>query len=291
LADDVRRQLPEVPPGQVLEEPEGRNTAAAIGWAVRTLPEELREGVVAVLPADHRMADAEGFRRTLDLAGDAVETRDVVMTLGIRPHRPETGYGYLELAEILDESSGLRRVARFCEKPDLETARRFVASGHHLWNGGIFLFRGTTLLRLLGEHLPELHAGLEELAAAPGRLGELYGALPATSIDFGLMEKLDSIATLPLDCGWSDLGSWEALAEILDSDADEDGNVLRGDALALDARNNLLVADQGSVAVVGVEGLVVVRTGDSVLVMPKERSQDVKALVTELQQRDRGDLL
>ena len=291
LGEDVRRQLPEVPSHQVLEEPDGRNTAAAIGWAVRTLPAPLREGVVAVLPADHRMADDEAFRRTLGLAAEAVKKRDAVMTLGIRPHRPETGYGYLELAEVLDEASGLRRVARFCEKPDLETAQRFLASNNHLWNGGIFLFRGTTLLRLLEEHLPKLHEGLEELAAAPDRLGELYANLPATSIDFGLMEKLDSIATLPLDCGWSDLGSWEALAEILSPEADQNGNVLRGDALALDARDNFLLADVGTVAVVGVEGLVVVRTGEAVLVLPKERSQDVKALVAELQRRDREDLL
>lgn len=291
LAPEVRRQLPEVPPEQVLEEPQGRNTAAAIGWAVRCLPDELRAGVVAVLPADHRMVDGDAFRSTLAAAAAAVEERDVVMTLGIKPHRPETGYGYLELGEILDGATGLTKVARFREKPDLATAREFFESGRYLWNGGIFLFRGTTLLGLLEEHLPELAAGIEAIAAEPGRREELYGTLPATSIDFGLMEKLDTIATLPLECGWSDLGSWEALAEVLEPEADDAGNVLRGDALALDARDNLLVADQGSIAVVGVEGLVVVRTGDNVLVVPKERSQEVKAIVSELAARGRDDLL
>ncbi len=289
LAEQVRQQLPEVPPEQVLEEPEGRNTAAAIGWSVRSMPEAVRSGVIAVLPADHRVARPEAFLERLRQGAEAVEERDLVLTLGIEPQRPETGYGYLELAEELDPNTGLRRVKSFREKPDLPTAQRFVESGGFLWNGGIFLFKGATFLALLDEHLPELAAGLEAIAAEPERLGELYRSLPATSIDFGLMEKLEDIATLPLDCGWSDLGSWQALAEVLP--ADEAGNVSRGEVLAVDAKDNLLVADTGTIAVVGIEGLVVVRTGDTVLVAPKERSQEVREIVAALKAADRGDLL
>jgi mannose-1-phosphate guanylyltransferase len=292
LAEAVRRDLPEVPAGQILCEPEGRNTAPAIAWAVRSMPEEARRGVVAVLPADHRMGQPAAFRDALSRAARVVEREDRVMTLGVVPRWPETGYGYLELEPELAPGGGeddVRRVRRFVEKPTEENARRFVESGNYLWNAGIFLFRGTTLLDLVARLQPELARGLEEIAAAPHRLRELYGRLPADSIDYAIMEKLAGIATIPLDCGWSDLGSWEALDELLPKDAQ--GNAGRGDTLAVDARGNLLFADQGTIAVLGIEDLVVVRTGDAVLVMPKSRSQEVRRLVAELAARDRKDLL
>jgi mannose-1-phosphate guanylyltransferase len=288
LAEGVQRDLPEVPPAQILREPEGRNTAPAIGWSVRSMPEEARRGVVVVLPADHRVGDPAAFRAALERAARVVEREDGVVTLGVVPHRPETGYGYLEL-EPEPAADGVRRVRRFVEKPSAENAARFVESGNYLWNAGIFVFRGATFLDVLARVQPELSRGLEEIAAAPERVGGLYGRLPADSIDYAVMEKLDDIATVPLDCGWSDLGSWEALDEVLPKDGQ--GNSLRGDAFAVDARGNLLFADAGTVAVVGVEGLVVVRTGDAVLVMPKERSQDVRRIVAELTERKRGDLL
>ncbi|HSF43766.1 MAG TPA: sugar phosphate nucleotidyltransferase [Thermoanaerobaculia bacterium] len=288
LAEEVRRDLPEVPPEQILLEPEGRNTAPAIGWSVHSMPEEARRGVVAVLPADHRVGDPAAFREALERAARVVETEDRVMTLGVTPRWAETGYGYLELAPEA-EPGGVRRVRRFVEKPSPENAARFVASGDYLWNAGIFLFRGTTLLDLLARLQPELSRGLEEIAAAPERLAELYGRLPADSIDYAVMEKLDGIRTIPLDCGWSDLGSWEALDEVLPDDGA--GNTGRGDTLALDARGNLLFADSGTIAVLGVEGLVVVKTGDAVLVLPKSRSQEVKKIVSELIRNGREDLL
>ena len=291
LAAAVRRELPEVPPEQILIEPEGRNTAPAIGWSVRSMPAAVRAGVVAVLPADHRVGEPERFRDTLAGAARVVAARDEVMTLGVTPRWAETGYGYLELAEGEQpaEGDGVRRVRRFLEKPSPEDAARFAGSGRHLWNAGIFLFRGDRLLELLARHEPELARGLEEIAAAPERLAEIYPRLPARSIDYAVMEKLDALATLPLDCGWSDLGSWEALAEVLPADAL--GNTGRGDCLAVDATGNLLFSDAGTVAVLGVEGLVVVRTGDAVLVMPKHRSQDVRRLVRELGDRGREELL
>lgn len=289
LGDAVRRQLPEVPPGQVLEEPVGRNTAPAIAWSVASMPEQARRGVVAVFPADHRVADAAGFRDVVARAEAVVERDDRVMTLGIKPYRVEPGFGHLELGEPLSGDPELRRVVRFVEKPPPETAERFVRAGNHLWNAGIFVFRGATLLELLARHQPALAAGVAEIAADPGRAAELYPRLPSISIDYALMEKLDGLGTLPLDCGWSDLGSWEALAEVLP--ADPAGNAARGDVLAVDAAGNLLVGEGGTVAVLGVSDLVVVRTADAVLVLPKRRSQEVRRLVSELEARGRRDLL
>jgi mannose-1-phosphate guanylyltransferase len=288
LAEAVRRELPEVPQSQVLIEPVGRNTAPAIGWAVRSMPDAVRSGVVAVLPADHRMGEPAAFRSVLERAGRLVEERDLVMTLGVAPHRPETGYGYLELAPEVGDH-GARRVRRFVEKPTPEKAREFLAAGNYLWNGGIFVFRGNTLLALMARLVPDLACGLEAIAAAPGRLDDLYRELPSISIDYAVMEQLDDLATLPLECGWSDLGSWEALSEILPGDAA--GNAARGDVVAIDATDNLLFAETGTIAVVGVSGLVVVKTGDAVLVIPKERSQEVRKIVAELGTRGRDDLL
>jgi mannose-1-phosphate guanylyltransferase len=293
LAPAVRHELPELPEGNILIEPEGRNTAPAIGWSVRSMPEAARRGAVAVLPADHRIGEPERFLEVLGRAAHAAETDDRVMTLGVTPRWAETGYGYLELAAA-DEvpalaADGVRRVLRFVEKPSPEDAEVYLCSGRHLWNAGIFVFRGATLLDLLARHEPELHRGLEEIAADPARLAEIYPQLPARSIDYAVMEKLDSLCTLPLDCGWSDLGSWEALAEVLP--ADGSGNSGRGDRLAIDATGNLLFADAGTIAVLGVQDLVVVRTGDTVLVMPKSRSQEVRRLVKELADGGREELL
>jgi mannose-1-phosphate guanylyltransferase/mannose-6-phosphate isomerase len=257
------------------------------------MPAAARRGAVAVLPADHRVGDPAAFRAALERAARAGEAEDRVMTLGVTPRWAETGYGYLELGEAVDlggaGEGGLRRVRRFVEKPTLENAERFVRSGEYLWNAGIFVFRGTTFLDVLARLQPGLARGLEEIAAAPDRLDEIYPRLPADSIDYAVMEKLDETSTLPLDCGWSDLGSWSALDEVLAHDgADNSG---RGDTLAVDASGNLLFADAGLIAVLGVKDLVVVRTGDTVLVMPKERAQEVRRIVAELADRGRGELL
>ena len=289
LAEQIHGQLPEIPREQILAEPTGRNTAPAIGWALDQMPGEDRQQVVAVLPADHRFADPESFRATLAGAAEIAATDDRVMTLGVEPRWAETGYGYLELGQELGSGSGARRVRRFTEKPDSETAERYLREKTHLWNAGIFVFQRQTLREHLARFEPEIGRGLAEISAHPERTDQLYPELPSISIDYAVMERLETIGTLALDCGWSDLGSWEALTEVLE--ADEAGNRSRGDVLAIDARDNLLYADSGQVAVLGVEGLVVVRTEDSVVVLPRERSQDVRRLVDELKNRQRHDLL
>ncbi len=324
LAAAVAAELPGLDPSRILGEPSGRNTAPAIGWAVRSMPEAARWDVIAVMPSDHWVADEEAFREALRRGAAAVERGEYdVVTVGIAPAWPETGYGYLELAEAgpgrrparSPERVGgpahpvdrqfpapaeaaraapgeVNRVVRFTEKPDAEKAARFVEGGRHFWNAGIFLFRGTVLLDLYREHLPELAAGIERLVAEDldaALRREIYAGLESVSIDYGLMERLDSIGCVVADCGWNDLGSWASLAEALPPDGD--GNRTVGDAIAVDARDNLLFAEEGTVAVVGVEGLAVVRTGDSVLVVPRERAQEVREVVERLRALDRRDLL
>lgn len=289
LKAEVERQLPEVPAAQVVVEPEGRNTAAAIGWAVSCLPEAARQGVVAVLPADHRMADPVAFRAALARALEGAERLGGVVALGVVPRWAETGYGYLELGEQCPGAPGLRRVARFIEKPPLEAAAGYLRHGGYLWNAGIFVFRGEVMRRLIEIHMPALGDGLNEIARRPERTAELYPRLPAISIDHGVMEKLDDIAAVALDCGWSDLGSWAALAEVRPKDAR--GNAAAGEVVAVDAEDNLLIAEHGTIAVLGVRGLAVVRTADSVLVVPLERAQEVRRLLGELESRGRLEVL
>lgn len=292
LAPAVAAELPGLAASRILGEPSGRNTAPAIGWAVRSMPERVRDEVIAVFPSDHWVADEEEFRQMLRLGAQAVERGEHdVVTVGVAPAWPETGYGYLEL-EARAEAGTVGRVVRFTEKPNPETAVRFKASGRHFWNAGIFLFRGSVLLDLYRRYLPELAAGLERLAAEgsdPERRCALYAGLESVSIDYGLMERLSSIGCVVADCGWNDLGSWASLAEVLPEDGD--GNRTVGATFSVDARDNILFADAGVVAAVGVTGLAIVRTADAVLVVPRERAQDVRGIVEQLQAMGRRDLL
>jgi mannose-1-phosphate guanylyltransferase len=289
LAAGVSEQLPEIDPARILVEPAGRNTAPAIAWSIASMPSAAREGAVAVLPSDHRIGDPAAFRETLRRAGEEAERNDRVLALGVLPRHPETGFGYLETREPVVGAGGVRAVARFTEKPDRATAERFLASGRHLWNAGMFVFRGARLLALLEKHAPELARGVQALVREPGRVEELYRALPSISIDYALMEKLDDLATLPLDCGWDDLGSWDALAAVLP--ADEAGNAARGGSVVVGGERNLTWSEEGTVAILGLSDLVVVRSGDAVLVAPRSAAQDVRRIVDALAASGRDRLL
>jgi mannose-1-phosphate guanylyltransferase len=292
-ADAVRAALPSVPPENVLAEPIGRNTAPCIGWAALHARRRDPDAVIAVLPSDHLVRRPDAFRAALRVAVGAAR-RGALVTCGITPDRPETGFGYVELGEAV--ADGVRRVARFVEKPDLETARGYVASGRFVWNSGMFFFRAARVLDEIGRQMPELGRGLDAIDAGIAAGAEaavverVFPGLPAQSIDYGVMEGAADIVCVPVEIGWSDLGSWSAAHDLSQKDAD--GNAFGADVVAIDARGCLVRAPSDVlVALVGVEDLVVVDTGDCLLVCRKDRAQDVKPVLDVLKRRGRTDLL
>jgi mannose-1-phosphate guanylyltransferase len=297
LRDATAAALPGVPASHLLAEPVARNTAAPIGWAAATIARADPEAIVVVLPADHYISDEAGFRAVLGQAVRAAE-EGWIATVGITPTRPETGYGYIEVGAPLFDR--VKTVARFVEKPDRARAREFVDGGRHLWNGGMFVFRARVMKDAIARHLPAVAAGLERLdaAAAAGdearALAEVFPTLQSISIDHGVMEKADRIAVVPGSFGWNDIGSWEVAWELAERDAA--GNALPAGSVAVDAKG-VLVKDlttsgvRKRYAIVGVHDLVVVETDDAVLVIPRERAQEVRAVVDELQRRGETKLV
>jgi len=293
----THRLLPELPAGNVLSEPASRNTAACAGLAALAVRKIDADAVCIVVPADHVIGEEERFRSAMLAGADFVSREGGLLTFGVRPTRPETGYGYLELgAEHVREGEWtIHRLRRFVEKPDAERARTFVDSGHHLWNAGIFAWRTATLLEEIRRQIPDLADGLDRIDRALGTadqatvISEVYPSLPAISVDFGVMEGGQRLWTVPVDFPWSDVGSWPALAEALATDSA--ANVTRGRVLAENAADNVLVSTGPVLSVVGVENLVVVATPDAVLVIPKDQAQRVKEIVEALREKGWDDVL
>jgi mannose-1-phosphate guanylyltransferase len=287
LRDAILPELAPIPPDRVVGEPAGRNTAPAIGLAARILAQEDPDAVMVVLPADHTIEGGEAFLKTLELATDVSRRRDALVTLGIRPSRPETEYGYLKAGRTIEP--GVRAVDRFVEKPDAETAALYLADGSYLWNSGMFIWRAERILKEIARHLPDLSSALDSFSSAPGRpdfaraLERFYEDAPAVSIDYGVMEKAEDVLVVPASFGWDDIGAWPALERVWKKDSA--GNAASGDALIVDSRGCVVHADGGVVAVLGMEDVVVARTPDGTIVCPKDRARDVRAIVAELRRR------
>ncbi len=296
VAAAVRAELPELPPGNLLVEPAGRDTAACIGWVAWRLAAAHPEAVMVVVPSDHVIPDAAAFRRALAAAAATAHARGGLVTIGLRPTRPETGYGYLELGEASGAAGGheVFRVARFVEKPAREVAEAMLAERRFRWNGGMFAWTVAAIRDAIRTHLPGLAAGLDAMMADAAAIGEdaavtrHFPALERVSIDFGVMEKAREVWAVAVDFEWSDVGSWLGLAEVL---APAGGEVRLGDVLAADTAGTVLVSDGPLVAAVGVRDLVVVATRDAVLVVPREQCQRVRELVEALRAAGRTDLL
>lgn len=282
-SDEVERQLGEVgaEPATLLLEPSGRNTAPAIALAALVAP---ADAILLVMPSDHLIRDVQAFAAAIQVALPVAE-QGWLVTFGIAPDRAETGYGYIRQGDAL--ASGVRRVERFLEKPDAATAALFVVDGRHLWNGGIFLFRAGAFLDALDLHAPDVlaacRAALEAGSTQGARISpdaEAFGASPSISIDYAVMEKAERVAVVPVSMGWSDIGSWDALHEV--GEKDQDGNLLAGEAVALDSKNCLIRSAGPTVVTVGVQNLIVIADGDSVLIVPRGESQRVREAVDAL---------
>lgn len=288
----VRESLPELDPAHIIGEPVGRNTAPAVAlgalWAERRHPGAL----IVVMPSDAWVGDESAYRAALSRALDYTKRFEVLGTIGIVPSRPETGYGYLEVGSELEKEPGVKQVHRFVEKPDASTAATWLAGGRHLWNGGIFVMRASVLLAAMRQHLPEVAGPLQILAdrTPMGQptfeaeaLADYYAGVPSISIDYGVMEKSDNVITVTGAFPWDDLGSFRALERVLPP-VGEMTSV--GRTLGIESPGAILYADEGLIAVLGIPDVIIVRTGNSVLVLPKSRAQDVRRLVSAIEARE-----
>lgn len=288
LAEATRRMLPELSADNVLAEPEGRNTAPCLALAMVAIARRHPDAVMVVLSADHWIGDDARFHEDLRLAVDhASRSRDLV-TFGIPPAYPETGYGYIET----EGDGSVRRAVAFREKPPLDTALAYLQSGRHFWNAGIFVWRLEDLREELSIHAPGVLGPLEDWERRGGKPEDLpaaYARCEATSIDYALMEKSARVAVVPASFRWSDVGSWPALLAF--QNKDPEGNVVNGDAVLIDSRDCAVFGGSRLVALAGVSGLIVVDEPDALLITHFERAQGVKNVVEELKRRGRKDLL
>lgn len=279
ISDAVRAELPAGV--DLIAEPCGRNTAPCVAWAAARINARDPEAVMAVLPADHLIADEEQFRRSLRFGEQCLERYPRhLLTLGIVPGHPETGYGYIAPAADLVSDDGLvlREVERFVEKPDRERAEAYVAQGY-LWNAGMFIWRVDTILDAFREHAPGMYALLEESGGHDDGLARFYAAAESISIDYAILEKARQVAVIPAEFGWDDIGSWDAVGDVYGG---ADGNALFGRTLVEDGRGNVAFSSGKQVVLLGVDDLVVVESEDAILVCPRNRSQDVSAIAKKM---------
>jgi mannose-1-phosphate guanylyltransferase len=290
-AAELIRQLPEIPVKNILIEPVGRNTAPCIGLAALHILKRAADAVMLVLPSDHRIGDEAVFREVLRAAAGAASRGDSLVTIGIRPTGPETGYGYIEQGDLFSTSGNekIHRVRSIREKPPREQAEQFFQQGGFSWNSGMFVWKASAILKAIERFLPELHRGLVEIGDALGTdreeevVGTIYSGLQSVSIDYGVMEKAEDVLVIPGDFGWSDVGSWDTLWEV--AGKDPDGNAIRGPFLGIDTADSLVHSPGKLAVLVGVRDLLVIETDDALLICRRGRSQDVRK-VTELLERE-----
>jgi len=295
--DPIRACLPQLPEKNFLFEPVGRNTAACVAWAALWVCQRASDAVMAVLPADHLIRHEAEFLRVLKVAAVVAQPLNRLVTIGIQPTHPETGYGYIRASEDRLQVDGRAafRVAQFVEKPSRHKAEQFLAEGTYVWNSGMFVWRADSIWGEICRHLPQLAHALEPVAEITSAdtlgdvLNDVYPRLPSVSIDVGVMERAQDIWVVPADIGWSDVGSWRALGELLDADAQ--GNVVIGEQRGIDTAGCFIHSPSKLVATIGLSNLVVIETDDVLLICPKERDQDVRQLVELLEREGRHDLL
>jgi len=297
-AKDLQREVPQIPQSNLLLEPLGKNTAPCLCLAALYIQKLNPEAVMVVLPADHFIADRRGFLRTLKAAVGFTAKRNLLMTLGIPPTEPETGYGYIQKGENLDKVNGISvfKAKAFREKPTRAKARAYLRTGKYLWNSGMFIWKVGVFLAALEKYLPQLYEEMQplqnHLGTARGEklLEKVYARCQPISVDYGIMEKAENVALIEAQFHWDDVGSWAALCKILPKD--ERGNALmagkqagEGKILAIDSSGCLIRGEEKLIAVIGIKDTVVVEAGNAFLVCPRDRAQDIRRVIEELKNR------
>ena len=289
----VKEQLPQIPEDNIIDEPFGKNTAACIGLASIMIQKVNPDAVTMVLPADHFIKNKEKFQKTVKQAAEYAYKSNGLVTIGITPTKPETGYGYIQYDEELIEDN-IHNVLTFAEKPNHATAKRFLESGDFLWNSGMFIWKVESILSEVKELMPDLMVGLEELKSSLGgvdfekTLTSVYGQLKSISIDYGIMEKSKNVFLVKGEFDWSDVGSWETVYEL--SEKDENGNSNVGETYYSNSYNSFVLSPNKFVALIGVDNLIVVNTNDSLLICSRENAQDVKQVVDYLKMNTHTEL-
>jgi mannose-1-phosphate guanylyltransferase len=302
LVEPIRENLPELPPGNVIAEPAKRNTAPALAYAAAFIWQKYskefieNEILLGILTADQLISPINGFVETIDRAFEYVEEGDVLLTLGIKPSRPETGYGYIEIEGNLNKE-GVLEAMEFHEKPNAETAQKYLRDGNYYWNSGMFFWRLDIFRRSMVEFMPEIGKKMLDLKNALDeyetyldndgydKINQIFSSFPSESIDFGLMEKADNVYIMKADFDWDDVGSWDSLDRV--NKRDSDGNVIKGNVSMVDTKDTIIINKSGDdilVTASGVDDLVIITTPDSVLVTRKDKVQNIKSLVAEIKQ-------
>lgn len=281
LAQGVKQQLPELPTDNILVEPEGKDTAPAVTWASLYINSQYgKDSVIGFFPADHYIGNQPEFERIIQTGVNFATENEAIVTLGIKPDYPSTGYGYIEQGEVATEKENtpIYRVTRFTEKPDRTTAEEFIATGKYSWNSGMFIFKTDVVLKELGKYAPEILQPLQEKGT------QAYGNLEKISIDYALMEKTTLAYIIPADFDWDDLGDWNALERLLTS---EDNNIVIGNHINFETNNSIIYNNQDDeiIMTIGLEDVVIVRQGNATLVVNKNKTQDIKKALKLLQQK------
>ena len=290
--DVLLEQISNIPDKNIILEPTGKNTAPCIGLAAIHLKQKNPDDVMIVLPADHFIKDEERFRESLLIAEKIAIEYDSLVTLGIKPDYPATGYGYIQCNEKIKEVSGVSiyKVKTFAEKPQYETAKQFLQSGDFLWNSGIFIWKVSTILKVIQNLLPELYSSMEKLETHINsnnyytHLEKIYRQIRSFSIDYGVMEYAKNVSVLKCEFGWNDVGSWDEVYNL--SPKDKNGNTIIENGLTMDCKNCYIDSDSDLIAVLGVDDLVVVKSENSILICKKDKTQDVKELVDKIKRKE-----
>ena len=293
----IVEHIPNLPLENIIIEPEAKNTAPCIGLAAVHIAKKNPESKMIVLPSDHLIKFNEIFLDTLKLGLEVVEDDENIVTIGITPNYPETGYGYINFKKGVSphEITNVYEVLRFVEKPDLERAKQYLTSGEYLWNSGMFIWKVSTILKCFEDFLPEIYTGLKEIETTIYTekyleiLKKVFSEIPSESIDYGIMEKANNIYVIPGNFGWDDVGSWLSLERI--NNTNQDGNIISGNVVTVKTKNSIIQGSKKLIATIGLEDIIIVDTDDALLICNKDNTQEVKEVIANLKLSNKTEYL